>query len=190
MPSKELRLNFASFCWLQFHSFVKEKAESICSTHSEALRWLCLMSNRVERTDPPWRSHVRTRQVVCVKFYTCVLHAFLSSSASIFTNEKHHEWKKKSWVKETGLTGWQKLKGHFSHEATASCDISRKGKPQLLQHWRILPFSSRWKVWKTGPLRRNTTDFQISEGTPSIAWILWVGGTGGDDVFEPLEGNN
>lgn len=91
---------------------------------------------------------------------------------------------------ETGLTGWQKLKGHFSHEATASCDTSHKGRPKLQQHSRILPFSSRWKVWKSGPLRGNTTDFQIGEGTPRVAWILRVGGTGGDDIFEPLEGND
>lgn len=105
-----------------------------------------------------------------------------------------HKWMEKEVMGdgdgETGLIGWQKQKGHFSHEATASRDTSHKGKPQLLQHLRILLFSSRRKVWKSGPLRGNTTDFQISEGTPSVAWILWVRGTGGDDIFEPLEGND
>lgn len=65
------------------------------------------------------------------------------------------------------------------------------GETKAMIIWPVvLPFPSRREVWKRRPLRGDATDFQIGERAPSITWVLRVGGTGGDDVFQPLEGND
>lgn len=111
---------------------------------------------------------------------------------------RHSQWKA-SWTGkeiraegegELGLISGKEQNGRFFPEARTSCDTSRGKTPRGPQHWRILTFSSGGKVWKSGPLRGNTADFQVGERTSSVAWILRVGGTGGDDIFEPLEGND
>lgn len=111
-------------------------------------------------------------------------------------NSYIHKWKA-SWMEgevrgeggETGLIGW-KRKGLFLSRSNYFMRHFPQGKSKAAAAFRNSSVSSWGKVWESGPLRGNTTDFQIGKRTTSIARVLWVGGTGGDDIFEPLESND
>lgn len=100
IPSEELRLTFASFCWLSwFHRFVRKTKGRVDVQHplrGPPQTLPQVRQNGMNRSTLK-KPSLRIWQVVCVKLYTCVLRAPLSASASTFTSE----WKKKSWVKET-----------------------------------------------------------------------------------------